>query len=62
MLWGGVHRRRFKPWHDPKLGYRNEPEYQRQRHEAQTPDEKTAVEERWARRWREKLKFTQKPT
>lgn len=44
-----------KPWMDPKLGYRNDPEYQRQRAEAQKTGEEAAVEQRWAARWQRKL-------
>jgi hypothetical protein len=40
---------------DPKLGYRNDPEYQRQRAEAQKTGEEAAVEQRWAARWQRKL-------
>jgi hypothetical protein len=50
-----------EPWRDPKLGYRNNGEYKRQRQEALDQGGVAAanlVEERWAKRWLERLKFT----
>jgi hypothetical protein len=43
------------PWLDPKVGYRNDPEYQRQRAVAKLTGEEDAVEKRWAARWQQKL-------
>jgi hypothetical protein len=48
-------RNRRMPWLDPKVGYRNDPEYQRQRAIAKLTGEEDAVEQRWAARWQQKL-------
>ena len=47
-----------RPWYDPKLGYRNDPEYRRQRNEALAfGGDAEAIERRWAKRWAEKLRM-----
>lgn len=48
-------RRYWVPWSDPLLGYRNDPEYRRQRQEAKQSGTEAEVEKRWAARWKQKL-------
>lgn len=54
-MMGRSFRRRWIPWVDPKFGYRNDPEYQRQRRAAPDVAAQNEIEKRWAARWRRKL-------
>lgn len=55
MMGRSFRRRWISPWLDPKLGYRNDPEYQRQGRAALDVAAQNEIEKRWSARWRRKL-------